>query len=426
MSIVIPILTELKSEGIDKAITQFKSLETTGQKAQFAIKKAAVPATAALAGVGAALFDATKAAMEDEAAQKQLSIALKNTTGASDAAVASAEDWISAQGRALGVADDDLRPALAKLSRQTHDVAEAEKAASLAMDISAATGKDLSTVSDALAKAYGGNLNALSKLSPELKGMIKDGASLDDVMKTLSGTFGGAATEAANTAQGGFKRLKLGLDETKESIGAALIPVIDKAMPTLLKLSDWAQAHPQAFTAIAAGIGAIATSIIAVNFAMALNPFTLIAAGIAALGVAAVYAFNKFQWFRDGVEMVINNVISGINVVIRGLNLLPKVNIPTIGHVDFGKISTGSSFSGADISKFQNGIPAMADGGIVNSPTLALIGERGPEAVVPLNRAGGMGNTINISVNGGDPNAVVAALRSYMRQNGAVPIRVVS
>jgi hypothetical protein len=56
---------------------------------------------------------------------------------------------------------------------------------------------------------------------------------------------------------------------------------------------------------------------------------------------------------------------------------------------------------------------------------LALIGERGPEAVVPLtgNNTPNMGNNITINVNGGDPNAVVAALRSYMRTNGSIPIR---
>jgi phage tail sheath gpL-like len=67
----------------------------------------------------------------------------------------------------------------------------------------------------------------------------------------------------------------------------------------------------------------------------------------------------------------------------------------------------------------------LGNGGIVSSPTLALIGERGAEAVVPLtgNNTPNMGNNITINVNGGDPNAVVAALRTYMRQNGSIPIR---
>jgi len=71
-----------------------------------------------------------------------------------------------------------------------------------------------------------------------------------------------------------------------------------------------------------------------------------------------------------------------------------------------------------------NKIPGLADGGIVRGPTLAMIGEAGPEAVVPLDRMGGMGGGVTINVHGGDPNSVVDALRTYMRQNGSVPIRV--
>jgi len=64
----------------------------------------------------------------------------------------------------------------------------------------------------------------------------------------------------------------------------------------------------------------------------------------------------------------------------------------------------------------------MATGGIVTSPTMALIGEAGPEAVIPLSKMGSMGGGVTINVNGGDPNAVVTALRNYMRQNGSIPI----
>jgi hypothetical protein len=74
-------------------------------------------------------------------------------------------------------------------------------------------------------------------------------------------------------------------------------------------------------------------------------------------------------------------------------------------------------------------IPMLAAGGIVTSPQLAMIGERGPEAVIPLDKLGQMGTgiggtNVTIHVNGGDPNAVVAALRTYMRQNGSVPIKI--
>ena len=66
--------------------------------------------------------------------------------------------------------------------------------------------------------------------------------------------------------------------------------------------------------------------------------------------------------------------------------------------------------------------PAMANGGVVTSPTMALIGEAGPEAVVPLDRMGGMGSTINITVTSADPNEVVRAIQRWTRDNGAVPM----
>ena len=419
MTISIPIISEFDGKGIAKAKQEFSQLEGAGAKANYALKKAAVPAAAALAGVGAALFGATKAAMEDETAQKQLALALKNSTGASDAAVAATEEWISAQGRALGVADDDLRPALAKLSRQTHSVAEAQKAAKLAMDISAATGKDLSTVSDTLAKAYGGNTAALAKLSPELKSAIKDGMSLDDAMAALESTFGGAGEAAANTAEGGMKRLQLGLAETKESIGAALIPVVEKLIPVLLSISDWAQKNPKTFTIIAAAIAGIATSIMAINFAMALNPFTAIALGIGVLVAGIAIAYNKFEGFRnlvrtvvnglsDYFEMVANAWIKTTNIIIRGINLIkPGKDIPQLSTVSFGHIG-GEPQQAASAGNFRmfeqaNNI-ATASGGVARSMSA--------------------GTNVNINVNGGDPNAVVDALRKYMQYNGAVPIRV--
>lgn len=434
MAIFLPIISEFKSDGIDKAKKEFKSLEGAGAKAQYAIKKAAIPAAAAIAGLGAALFDATKGAMEDAAAQKELARQLGISTGATDAQIAATEDWISKQGQLLGVADDELRPALASLSRVTYDLEESQRAASLAMDIAAGTGKPLETVTNALSKAYGGNLTALAKLDPSLRDMIKGGATLDEVMSALGGTFGGAAQEAANTAEGGFKRLSLSLSETKESIGAALLPIVEKALPILQKFAEWAQKNPNLFLGIAAAIGAVAVAITAVNFAMALNPFSAIAAGIALMVVAVVAAYKKFETFRNIVRSVVNGVltyfetvanawIKTANLIIRGLNLIkPGKDIPSIAEVSFGRMGdSGGNTGGAGLA-----VPAMATGGIVTGPTLALIGEAGPEAVIPLDRLGSMGGaTYQINVNGGDPNAVVDALRRYMFQNGAVPIRTV-
>lgn len=72
-------------------------------------------------------------------------------------------------------------------------------------------------------------------------------------------------------------------------------------------------------------------------------------------------------------------------------------------------------------------IPMMAAGGIVDKPTLAMIGEAGPEAVVPLSRMGKTGGTYNITVNAGMGangqmigKEIVDAIKRYERSSGPV------
>jgi len=462
MAIYLPILTQFNDKGIKDAAKGFKDLETNGKKAQFAIKKAAVPAAAALVAVGAALFDAAKGAMEDDAAQQLLAATLKKTTGATDAQIAANEKFITTQGKLLGVTDDELRPVLGRLAKATGSVTKAQELATQAMDIAASTGKPLATVTAALEKAYGGNLAALAKLAPEYRQMIKDGAGFEEVMAAIAKTTGGAASVAANTAQGQFKRLSVSLAETKETIGAALIPVIEKVLPYLSKMADWATENPKTFMIIAGALAAIAASIVLINIAMALNPIGLIVIGIGLLIAGLALAYTEFEGFRKIVDTVfgyikfyiMNIIVPAIeiwltifkkvfeyvkfgvqNIVVPYLETLVTVfktvfnSIASIWNSTIGKLSfkfpswvPGLGGKGFDVPN----IPMLAMGGIVTSPQLALIGEKGPEAVIPLDRMGDYdmgGGGVTINVNGGDPNAVVAALRTYMRQNGSVPIK---
>ena len=319
-----------------------------------------------------------------------------------------------------------MRPALGKLITATGELEDAQSLAVLAMDIATATGKPLESVTTALTKAYGGNVMALAKLDPSLRDIIKGGASAQETFGLLTDTFGGAAEQAANTAEGGMKKLSIAIDETKEGIGSALLPVVERVLPLLNSFADWAQKNPGAFTAIAAAVGAVAVAIVAVNVAMALNPFTLIAAGVALLGVALVAAYQRFEGFRNVVQSVIGGVVAyfkmlanawrtTINLIIRGINLVkPGKDIPYIPDIFGGNDERVAGSIGAR---------AMATGGVVSRPTLALIGEQGPEAVVPLSQMGGMGG-VTINVNGGDPNAVVDALKRFYRQNGPLPVGV--
>lgn len=460
MAINIPIISSLDTKGFDKAKREFQNLEGVGAKSAFALKKAALPAAAAVGALGIAAFDAAKGAMEDAAAQAQLTQTIKKNTTATDAQISANEKWISTQGKLLGVADDDLRPALAKLVTQTGSVTKAQELAALSMDIAAATGKPLAAVTDAVARAAGGNTKALAKLDPKLKGLIKDGLDAEGAMSVLADTFGGAATTKANTAQGQFQRLQLSLAETKETIGAALLPIIEKVLPVLTSFGNWASENTAVFLTVAGVIGGIAAAVLLVNGAMtawtaittaftavqaafnavmAMNPIVLIVVGIGLLIAALVIAYKKFEGFRNVVDSVfsfIKTAVSGgfdffkgyiefVLGIYKGIfNGVAKIWNNTIGKLSFKVPGWVPGFGGKGFD--VPNIPMLAEGGIVTGPTLAMIGERGPEAVVPLDRYRGGGGDIYVTVQGGDPNAVVDALRRYQRQNGSIPIRVAS
>jgi hypothetical protein len=485
MAINLPIISEWNPKGIDKAIADFKKLETNGEKASFAIKKAAVPAGLAIAALGAVAFDAVKAFAEDEAAAEKLGLTLQNVTYASDAQIASVEKFITKTSMAAAVADDELRPALDKLVRGTGDVAQAQDLLTLALDVSAGTGKDLGAVSDALSKAYNGNFTALKKLDPALASLIEEGADADEVFGRLGATFKNQASTAANTTSGKMKNLSIQMGEFKESIGAAVAPLVEKLLPALLKFSTWAQENTGLIVTLGLVIGGIATAIIATNAALAvyntiqaataaLNTAltasfsalwvatgAIIIIGIIAALVALQVKFNIFGKAIDGLKAgfmawwgvvqfvfgavktgfaeladlgkaifdgiggafkgVINAVISamekGLNFAIKGLNtILDGIDKAAGPWVNFGTIP--------DVK-----LPRLAEGGITTGPTIAMIGEKGPEAIIPLDRLGGMGiggGNVTINVNGGDPQQVVNALRRYMQTNGSVPIRVSS
>jgi hypothetical protein len=182
------------------------------------------------------------------------------------------------------------------------------------------------------------------------------------------------------------------------------LPVLEIVTPLLLQMASWAKDNPGVFMAIAAAVGALSVSILAVNAAMLLNPAVAITAGIIALGVAVVAAYKKFEGFRNVVRTVVNAIagyfefmingwIKAINLIIYGINLLkPGKDIKNLQEITIGRMSEPV---------------APSDPGVNGSANIA---ERNMNAT--------------INVYGGDPNQVVEALRSYMRQNGSVPIKV--
>ena len=204
----------------------FKQADSSTDKLTKNVKKLAgafglaFSATAVLAYGKAAV----KAAAEDEKAQKQLALALKNVGLGRDAA--SSEDYIQRLQSEFGILDDKLRPAYQTLAVATQNTNEAQRLLNLSLDISAATGKDLASVTGALSRAYLGNNAALSRLGVGISKADLKAGKFEDIISQLEGTFKGAATESANTFQGSIDKLGVAAANASEIIGTSLIDAL--------------------------------------------------------------------------------------------------------------------------------------------------------------------------------------------------------
>lgn len=165
------------------------------------------------------LKQSTKAAVEDGKSQALLANALKNTVGATADAIRGAEVYISKTQLSASVLDDNLRPALATAVRATGSLAKGQKLLDTALNVSAGTGKDLGTVTNAISKAFNGNTASLKKLLPS----IKTGG---DFMAQLNKEFKGAAETAAKADP--YQRFQIVLADIQETIGTALLPALDE------------------------------------------------------------------------------------------------------------------------------------------------------------------------------------------------------
>ena len=204
----------------------FKQAETSTDKLTKGIKSLAKTLGVAFGAQQVLAYGkaSIKAAAEDEKAQKQLALALKNVGLGRDAATS--EGFIQKLEKEFGILDDNLRPAYQQLAVATRDTAESQKLLQLALDISASTGKDLGSVTSALSKAFLGNNTALSKLGVGISKADLKSKSFQEITAELSKTFAGSATQSANTFQGSIDKLSVASNNAKEIIGQGLIAAL--------------------------------------------------------------------------------------------------------------------------------------------------------------------------------------------------------
>ena len=466
MSIRIPIISEFDGKGIEGAIKQFKNLEGAGAKAEFALKKAALPAAAALGALGIAAKGAIQEAIKSQSEQNRLTQILRTTTGATDdqiavlgkqaaalqkVGVASAGNIQVAQAQ---LATFDLQISTIKqLTPALTDYVIAEKGAT-------ASAEDFKSMTNALAGALSGNFGALTKsgfvLDETTKNLISNGTESERaaaLVSVLNSTYKDFNETARDTAEGRMVALQNSFADLKTKIGVVLLPVFEKLVGYLMQVATFAERNSTVLIILGGVIGSLAAIVLIANAGMkayaagklAVAAATFVAGkaqlffnavltanpiGLAIVAIAALIAAFVFLEKRFGVvtialkfvgDMFHKFLIQPIQTAIALIgNLINAISrIPAIGGI--GKIA------GA-VTGFLGNIPGLADGGIVSRPTLAMIGEAGPEAVVPLNRAGGMGTTINIYSTIADetlPEKLVQALRSYNRTTGPVRIQVI-
>lgn len=404
-------------------------LEKFGKVAGLAFAAAGV---AAAAYAGKLAIDGVKSAMEDEAAQAKLALTLKNVAGATDEAIARTETWITNMGIAFGVADEDLRPAMERLTRATGDMDKAQQLASLALDVSAGTGKSLEAVSNALGKAYEGNTMSLGKLGIGLDKAQLKSMTLDEITAKLAETFGGQASAKADTFAGKMERLKLGLSEAQESIGSLILtgltPLVENITTTVLPvLRDFINGFS----------GNDGLKLAFIDIVNTVKSFVIpIFQGLKSAfdSVKKAIADNKesFQSLVDLFKLITPILGGAIKVAIVGIGKALAVVVGIVGELISGfklLISIGSkvgNFIGS-LNPFGGG---KAAGGPVSMGKTYLVGEKGPELfspssngnIIPNNKLGGTssGTTINISVSGAiDPASTARQIANLLKNEAS-------
>lgn len=275
------------------------------------------------------LEEAAKAAIDDTKSMQLLATAMENTGKASKAQVAQAEKAIRTMQFQTSVADDELRPAFQKLFIATGSVTESNRLLKIALDASAATGKGLDSVSQAMAKSLAGSDTALLKLIPSLKGA-------KDPMAELERTFAGAAEAAANTDP--YQRMQIIFGEMQEQIGMALLPVLNKfsawlATPegqeklqglvdlivvlvgNFTTLLGYVVDNKEAFLLMAAAVGALTLGLKVYALAANIGAGATTALGLAARTAlpaltAIIGALETIKWLNEQLDFSQTNINS--------------------------------------------------------------------------------------------------------------------
>jgi len=353
----------------------------------------------ALAGVAAGAYaikigvDGVKAAIEDEKSQATLAQALKNTTDATDAQIAATEKYVSATQIRYGVSDVKLRASLGSLVRATGDVTEAQKLNNLALDISAATGKDLETVSITLAKAYDGNFGSLKKLGIPLDEAILKSKDFNLVQGELVKLFGGAAAANTATYAGQLAIVTERFGEMKEAIGVSLLPQMKKLLENVnLMAKGFSGEDPEGLSNRARELAG--------NFEG--NGANSLGGSLRAVTDAFTQLFKTFTDDGDEATNMMTTIAGALETIANAITAVSDAYQKSLPALRFIQNPFNLNIPSAGFTPRPKG---NAAGGSIMRNEITRVGEFGPEMFVPAGVSGsirkdnGGGNTV-INING--------------------------
>jgi uncharacterized protein YoxC len=340
MAINVPIVSEFNNRGLKKAMSEFKRLETTGQKTAFALKKAFVPATAALGGLavaGAKMVAAGEQAATANARIEQIATSMGLFGDETQKVTSRLVDLANEQARLTGVNQNTIKESQALLltfkdiASSADEVGGAfDRATQLTLDMASAGFGSVTDNAKQLGKALNDPIAGLTALrrsgiqfteaqQDQIRTLVESGQVLEAqtmILEEIENQVGGTAEATANSTD----KMKVAFSQASESIGMALLPAVEALLPVVISFADWASQNTEIIIGLAAVIGGLSAAIVVANFAMkawaaaqaiataaqwafnaalTMNPIGLIVIAVAALVAGLVILYKKVDWVRD-------------------------------------------------------------------------------------------------------------------------------
>jgi hypothetical protein len=319
LALNVEILGEFKkltaaTQGANNTLT---GMQKSAQKVSSNIKKAFLTIGVGLsfAAIAKGFKDSTQAAQQDVKGRELLTIAIQNNTKATQDQIDEVDNYIERTEVAAAVSDDILRPALGSLVRATGSTTRAMELLDVALDVSAGTGKDLGTISEAMSKALGGNVGALRRLIPTLN-------DTEDPMVQLARAFKGANAEAAKGKT--WERFEIILGNIQEMIGVVLLPILEE-------FSQWfTETYPKVQDFFDKVGEAIASPEVQKALEDLGQSFDDLGDTLGELfGIPDQPNAKNFALFFEGIARTIEFIVNSVDFVLKVLKNLPYLNVVT-------------------------------------------------------------------------------------------------